>query len=159
MPETNADRILHADVEFKIAGKIRDGEMVGRGQFPVQLQQRIKSNECGKILCTTGSTKERVKHRLGGTFAWRLDSDRQEHIQAESLCVVCQRAANAPGGIGNPTGPVRLLQQVTLSPDGKHYSGTFTLDAYDISGTQVAHIVGVVAATRITIDTTVEDIL
>ena len=68
-------------------------------------------------------------------------------------------AANAPGGIGNPTGPVRLLQQVTLSPDGKRYSGTFTLDAYDTSGTQVAHIVGVIAATRITIDTTVEDIL
>jgi hypothetical protein len=67
--------------------------------------------------------------------------------------------ANAPGGIGNPTGPTRILQQVTLSPDGKHYSGTFTLDAYDTSGTQVAHIVGVVAATRITINTTVSDLL
>jgi hypothetical protein len=67
--------------------------------------------------------------------------------------------ANAPGGIGNPTGPTRILQQVTLSPDGKHYSGTFTLDAYDTSGTQVAHIVGVIAATRITTNTTVPDLL
>jgi hypothetical protein len=67
-------------------------------------------------------------------------------------------AAN-PGGIGNPTGPARVLQQITLSEDGKHYSGTFTLDAYDTSGTQVAHIVGVIAATRITINTTVPDLL
>ena len=67
--------------------------------------------------------------------------------------------ANAPGGIGNPTGPTRILQQVTLSPDGKHYSGTFTLDAYDTSGTEVAHIVGVIAATRISINTTVPDLL
>ena len=67
--------------------------------------------------------------------------------------------SNAPGGIGNPTGPTRILQQVTLSPDGKHYSGTFTLDAYDTSGTQVAHIIGVIAATRITVHTTVQDIL
>jgi hypothetical protein len=65
----------------------------------------------------------------------------------------------APSGIGNPTGPTRILQQITLSQDGKHYSGTFTLDAYDTSGAQVAHIVGVIAATRITINTTVPDLL
>lgn len=68
-------------------------------------------------------------------------------------------AANAPFGIGNPTGPTRILQQITLSADGNHYSGTFTLDAYDTSGTQVAHLVGVIAATRITVDTAVPDLL
>jgi hypothetical protein len=67
--------------------------------------------------------------------------------------------ANAPSGIGNPTGPTRILQQITLSANGKHYSGTFALDAYDTSGTQVAHIVGVIAATRITINTTVPSLL
>jgi hypothetical protein len=67
--------------------------------------------------------------------------------------------AGAPSGIGNPTGPTRILQQITLSPDGNHYSGTFTLDAYDTSGAQVAHIIGVIAAARITINTTVPDIL
>ena len=64
-----------------------------------------------------------------------------------------------PGGIGNPTGPTRILQRITLSQDGEHYSGTFALDAYDTSGTQIAHIVGVIAATRITISTTVPDLL
>ena len=67
--------------------------------------------------------------------------------------------ANAPSGIGNPTGPTRVPQQITLSADGNHYSGTFTLDAYDTSGAQVARIVGVIAATRITINTTVLDLL
>jgi len=67
--------------------------------------------------------------------------------------------ANAPSGIGNPTGPTRILQQITLSQDGRHYSGTFALDAYDTSGNHVAHIVGVISATRITISTTVPDLL
>ena len=67
--------------------------------------------------------------------------------------------ANAPGGIGNPAGPTRIFEEITLNPDGKHYSGKFTLDAYDTLGNQVAHIVGVVAGTRITLDTTVGDLL
>jgi len=68
-------------------------------------------------------------------------------------------STNAPSGIGNPTGPTRIVQQVSVSPDGKHFSGTFTLDAYDTSGNQIAHIVGVVAASRITLSTTVPDLL
>ena len=67
--------------------------------------------------------------------------------------------ANAPGGICNPTGPIRVFQQITLSADGHHYNGTFTLDAYDTSGAQIAHIIGVIAATRISIKTTVPDLL
>ena len=66
---------------------------------------------------------------------------------------------NAPTGVGNPTGPVRVLEEVTLSPDGKHYAGTFTVDAYDVAGNQVAHVVGTIAATRVTIDTKVSDLL
>jgi hypothetical protein len=67
--------------------------------------------------------------------------------------------ANAPTGIGNPAGPTRFVEEVTLSPDGNHYTGTFTLDAYDTSGNVVAHIVGLLAGTRITVDTTVGDLL
>jgi hypothetical protein len=67
--------------------------------------------------------------------------------------------ANAPGGIGNPAGPARIFAEITLSPDGKHYAGKFTLDAYDTLGNQVAHIVGVISATRITLGTTVGDLL
>jgi hypothetical protein len=54
---------------------------------------------------------------------------------------------------GNPAGPTHIVENVFLSPDGNHYAGTFTLDAYDTSGNNVAHIIGVIAATRITVNT------
>ena len=68
-------------------------------------------------------------------------------------------STNAPSGIGNPTGPTQFIEEVTLDPDGQHYAGTFTLNAYDTSGNLVAHIVGVIKATRITITTTVPELL
>jgi hypothetical protein len=66
---------------------------------------------------------------------------------------------NAPSGIGNPSGPTRLFEEVTLSPDGEHYSGTFTLDAFDTAGNLTAHITGAITATRVTVNTTVQDLL
>lgn len=62
--------------------------------------------------------------------------------------------ANAPGGIGNPAGPTHIVEHVSLSRDGKSYSGRFILDAFDRSGNNVAHIIGVISAKRITVDTT-----
>ena len=61
---------------------------------------------------------------------------------------------NAPSGIGNPTGPTHLVESVTLSPDGNHYSGTFKLDAYDTSNNLTVSFTGVLTATRITTSTT-----
>jgi len=92
---------------------------------------------CMGIWEKTGKSKYKLNH-----FAWFAND-----------------TANAPSGIGNPTGPVRLLEEVTLSPDGRHYAGTFTVDAYDVAGNPVAHIVGTIAATRVTIDTKVSDLL
>jgi hypothetical protein len=61
--------------------------------------------------------------------------------------------------IGPPQGPTHIVEEITLSPDGAHYSGTFTLDAYDTSGNPGVHIVGVLSGTRITMDTTVPGLL
>jgi len=61
--------------------------------------------------------------------------------------------------IGPAQGPTHIVEEVTLSPDGAHYSGTFTLDAYDTSGNPGVHIVGVLSGTRITMDTTVPGLL
>ena len=61
--------------------------------------------------------------------------------------------SNAPSGIGNPAGPTHITENVVLSPDGNHYTGTFTIDSSDTSGNVTAHIVGVIKATRITINT------
>jgi hypothetical protein len=67
--------------------------------------------------------------------------------------------ANAPYGIGNPSGPTHIVEEVTLSPDGMHYSGSFTLTAYDTSGHVAVSFSGAIAADRITLHTTVEDLL
>ena len=66
---------------------------------------------------------------------------------------------NAPSGIGNPAGPTRILESVFLTPDGNSYTGTFTLNAYSAANVRVAHIVGVISATRITVSTTVGKLL
>lgn len=67
--------------------------------------------------------------------------------------------ANAPYGIGNPSGPTHIVEDVVLSLDGIHYSGSFTLTAYDTSGKVAASFTGVLAATRVTVQTTVQDLL
>jgi hypothetical protein len=92
---------------------------------------------CMGIWEKTGKSKYKLNH-----FAW-FSND----------------TTNAPNGIGNPTGPARLSEEVALSADGKHYAGTFAVDAYDLVGNQIAHIVGTIAATRVTINTKVSDLL
>ena len=62
-------------------------------------------------------------------------------------------AANAPGGIGNPTGGARIAEHVTLSSDHNSYSGTFKLEAYDLNGKLEATLTGILKATRITTKT------
>jgi hypothetical protein len=49
---------------------------------------------------------------------------------------------------------INLREQDTLSPSGDTYSGTFTLDVYDTQGNHVDHLVGLVKATRLTVDST-----
>ena len=61
--------------------------------------------------------------------------------------------ANAPSGIGNPAGPTHIQETVSLSWDGNSYSGSFILDATDPAGNIGPHIIGVIKATRITVNT------
>jgi hypothetical protein len=62
-------------------------------------------------------------------------------------------------GIGDPVGPTHITETVTLSPDGKSFSGTFTLDAYDTTGKISQSFTGLISAKRITTSTTVGDLL
>lgn len=66
---------------------------------------------------------------------------------------------NAPSGIGNPQGPARIIETITLCPDGNHYEGRFTLIATDPSGDTTATIKGSIKGTRITMSTTIKDLL
>ena len=65
----------------------------------------------------------------------------------------------AEGVVGQPIGPVHYREEVTLGRDGKHYSGVFCLDQYDTSGHVTTSFTGVLKGTRVTIDTTVGDLL
>ena len=49
---------------------------------------------------------------------------------------------------------INIHEQVTLSPSGDSYNGTFTEDIFAPAGNQVDHLVGDVAATRLTVDST-----
>lgn len=67
--------------------------------------------------------------------------------------------SNAPAGIGNPQLGAQIFEEVNLSPDGNHYSGTYTLTAYDASGNPTVSFSGTLAATRITTKTKITDLL
>jgi hypothetical protein len=88
---------------------------------------------CLGVWAKTGKSTYRLNH-----FAWLGGSD----------------TTNAPSGIGNPSGPTRLVESVTLNEDGNRYSGTFKLDAYDTSNNPTVSFTGVLTATRITTNTT-----
>ncbi len=47
---------------------------------------------------------------------------------------------------------INIREQVTLSPSGDSYTGTFTENIYDPKGNQVDHLAGTITATRITVD-------
>jgi hypothetical protein len=49
---------------------------------------------------------------------------------------------------------VNIREQITLSPSGNMYTGTFTLDVYDLKANHVDHLAGTIVATRVTVDTT-----
>ncbi len=50
-------------------------------------------------------------------------------------------------------GPANIRETVTVGAGGNHYSGTFSLDQFATDGkTALAHVVGTVSATRITVD-------
>jgi hypothetical protein len=65
---------------------------------------------------------------------------------------------NAPG-IGKPLAATHIVEEVELSSDGKSFTGSFTLDAYDTTWTSEAHIVGVIKGTRVTTSTTIGDLM
>lgn len=50
---------------------------------------------------------------------------------------------------------INVREQLTLSPSGDSFTGTFTLDVYDTKANHVDHVVGNVTATRVTVDTKV----
>jgi hypothetical protein len=59
---------------------------------------------------------------------------------------------------GKLIGPARIQEDIFLDSQDS-YSGTFTIDQYDLSGNLLAHVAGQVTAKRITVHTPVQDVL
>jgi hypothetical protein len=52
----------------------------------------------------------------------------------------------------NFVGLAHITEKVAVSPGGKTFAGTFTIDQFDQSGNTLAHITGQITGTRITAD-------
>jgi hypothetical protein len=62
-------------------------------------------------------------------------------------------------GIGQAEGPTHIQEWVTVSPDGNHFTGSFALTAYTGSNGILASFTGSLSGTRITVNTTEEDLV
>jgi hypothetical protein len=50
-------------------------------------------------------------------------------------------------------------ESITLNKNGDGYTGTFTIDQYDTNGNLIVELKGNQTATRITVDTTIDQML
>ncbi len=60
---------------------------------------------------------------------------------------------------GNFTGPGQIQETITLDKKSDQYSGTYKIDEFDPAGNPVAELKGQVSATRITVNTTINQVL
>jgi len=56
-------------------------------------------------------------------------------------------------------GPTQIRENVTLSGDHNSYTGSFTIDQFDPKGTLLAEVKGSIAAARVTVDTSIDQVL
>ena len=59
----------------------------------------------------------------------------------------------------NFVGPAQIHEDVPLDKKSDQYTGTFKVDQYDASGNVLAEVVGQITAIRITVDTTIQQVL
>lgn len=53
---------------------------------------------------------------------------------------------------GNLNGTAIIRERITVAPSGDSYSGTFTVDLYDLDGNHLGQLAGTVTGQRITVD-------
>ena len=59
----------------------------------------------------------------------------------------------------NPVGPAHLREDIVVSPDGKTFTATFSVDQFDQSGNVLVHVTGQAVGRRITVNTPASDVL
>jgi hypothetical protein len=58
-------------------------------------------------------------------------------------------AVGPAGPAGELIGPTQIREEVTLAENGESFSGPFTIDNFDESGTHLSHLEGTITGTRI----------
>jgi hypothetical protein len=56
-------------------------------------------------------------------------------------------------------GVANIHETITLSQDHNSFAGTFTIDQYNTGGNLLAHVAGNIQGKRVTMDTTINDVL
>jgi hypothetical protein len=59
----------------------------------------------------------------------------------------------------NPVGPAHLREDIVVSPDGKTFTATFSVDQFDQSGNVLLHVTGQSVGRRITVNTPASDVM
>jgi hypothetical protein len=59
----------------------------------------------------------------------------------------------------NPVGPANLREDIVVSPDGKTFTATFSVNQFDQSGNVMAHVTGQANGRRITVNTPASDVM
>jgi hypothetical protein len=62
-------------------------------------------------------------------------------------------AVGPAGPAGELIGPANIREEVTLSPNGDSFEGTFTIDNYNESDNLLSHLQGTITGTRINVNT------
>ena len=62
-------------------------------------------------------------------------------------------------GNHNFVGPGQIQESITLNKAGNTYTGTFTIDQYDTNGNLIVELKGNQTATRVTVNTTIDQVL
>lgn len=56
-------------------------------------------------------------------------------------------------------GPAQIREQIALDKKGNSYAGTFTIDQYNSAGNLLVEVKGNVTATRVAVETTIDQVL
>jgi hypothetical protein len=134
------------------------GETVNGGPYPAALQPVDNSlvvwHSDGTEIMNSNRPAQDGNFCLG---VWKETS--KGHFLLNHIPWAGNDMAGGSSGIGNPQDGVQLTEEITLAPDGKSYTGHFTLVQYNSSGNVGVTITGSIAATRVTPTTPFTDLL
>lgn len=82
-----------------------------------------------------------IEPRIAANYGLCQASYPVQSYQARAVCGNSGILGPA-GPAGELIGPARVQAELTLSPEGEHFTGKFTIDQYDETGNHLVHLEG-----------------